>query len=175
MKLIVGLGNPGKKYELTRHNAGFMAVDALRKELKLPEWKPEKKFQAEISSDTESGVALMKPQTFMNLSGEAVAAFVKFYKLDASDVLVVYDDVDLLFGVLRYRTEGSSGGHNGIQNIIDILGTAHIARLKIGVGHETKTLPTEAFVLQPFSREELDALPNLIQEACGVIQAKFLP
>lgn len=151
MKLIVGLGNPGKKYEKNRHNIGFRIIDAL--------------------GDLGHDVTVLKPMDFMNNSGEAVAKKVKFYKLDPSkDILVISDDKDMIFGKLRERSEGSAGGHNGLRSIIEHLGTESFHRLKFGVGHEDQKIPTDAFVLQNFSKEEEELLPDLIGKAVSKIK-----
>ena len=170
MKLVVGLGNPGKEYENTRHNVGFRVLDALRSKLLMDDWKYEKKFEAEISEDKERGIVLMKPQAFMNLSGKVVRAYVQFYKIDTSEVVVIYDDVDLNFGDLRFRESGSSAGQKGMQDIMDLLGTKEIARLRIGIGHENKTIPTETFVLQKFTDEEEEALDGIFEQALAAIE-----
>lgn len=151
MKLIVGLGNPGKEYEHTRHNIGFRVVDQIPKAQHL---------------------LILKPDTFMNLSGKAVLEQVNFYKIDPSkDLLIISDDKDMLFGKIRFRSEGSSGGHKGLQSIIDHLGTHQFARLKIGVGHADQTIPTDAFVLQKFTKEEEDQLSEVIEAALKKVQA----
>lgn len=152
MKLVIGLGNPGKEYEKTRHNIGFRIVEAL----------------SELGND----VTVLKPMEFMNNSGKAVAKEVKFYKLDPTkDILVVSDDKDMIFGKLRERSEGSAGGHNGLKSIIEHLGTENFHRLKFGVGHEDQKIPTDAFVLQNFSKDEEEKLPELIDEAVKKIEA----
>ncbi len=134
MKLIVGLGNPGKEYEKTRHNVGFRVADELARCLGEA-WSLSEKFKASLLPPTS--YLLAKPQTFMNLSGQSVSSLVRFYKLDpSSDLLVISDDKDMLFGKLRLRDEGSSGGHNGLESIIEHLGTEKFHRLKIGVGQE---------------------------------------
>ena len=157
MKLIVGLGNPGKQYENTRHNAGFLAVDDFLREEKAV-W--EKKFDAlfcqqSLAHDTRT--AWLKPQTFMNESGKAVRQAVEFYKIDASsDLLVIHDDIDLPLGAVRAAVDSSSAGHKGVQNIIEALGTQKFHRVRIGINQRPpgdKT-PTEAYVLQNFSEEE---------------------
>jgi|CXWL01.1.fsa_nt_gi PTH1 family peptidyl-tRNA hydrolase len=151
MKLIVGLGNPGKLYEKNRHNIGFRIVDAL----------------GELGND----VMILKPMDYMNNSGKAVAKEVKFYKLDPSnDILIISDDKDMIFGKLRERSEGSAGGHNGLKSIIAELGTENFHRLKFGVGHEDQSIPTDAFVLQNFSEEEEGQLPELIREAAKKVE-----
>ena len=134
MLIIAGLGNPGKEYENTRHNAGFMVMDALAE--KIGADISEKKHKALCGKGVIGGekVILMKPQTYMNLSGEAVHEAVQFYKIPADHVLVIYDDVSLPVGKLRVRPTGSAGGHNGIKNIIAHLGTQEFPRIKIGTG-----------------------------------------
>ena len=172
MKLIIGLGNPGEKYHSTRHNIGFRIVDALRNKLEAEDWKNSDKHEALMSEAKYQGekVLLVKPQTFMNLSGKSVASLVTFYKLDPDqDIIVCCDDKDLLFGKLREKTESGSGGHNGIKSLIDSLGTKAFHRLKFGVGHEDQQIPTDAFVLQAFTDEEEEALPKLIQESLDQI------
>lgn len=151
MKLIVGLGNPGKEYSKNRHNIGFRIVDAL--------------------GDHGNDVKILKPMDYMNNSGKAVANEVKYYKLDPSkDILVVSDDKDMIFGKLRERSEGSAGGHNGLKSIIEHLGTENFHRLKFGVGHEDQKIPTDAFVLQNFSKEEEELLPGLIDSSVKKIE-----
>ena len=134
MKLIVGLGNPGKEYENTRHNAGFSVLDAIAEYCHVE--VTQKKFKALIALTRIDGeqVLLMKPQTYMNLSGEAVREAVQFYKIPPERMLVIYDDVSLPVGKLRVRPTGSAGGHNGIKNIIAHLGTQDFPRIKIGTG-----------------------------------------
>ncbi len=132
--IIVGLGNPGEKYEKTRHNAGFRAIDLLAKELDVNVWK--NKFQSFIADADFDGkkLLLVKPQTFMNNSGSAVSEIIKFYKLQPENVLVISDDVSMDAGKLRIRASGSHGGHNGLKDITELLGTDNIPRIKIGMG-----------------------------------------
>ncbi len=134
--VIIGLGNPGDKYEKTRHNAGFRTVDLLASELKAPAWK--NKFQALIAETTYEGkkLLLVKPLTYMNNSGAAVSEIVKFYKLPTESLVVISDDVSMDAGRLRIRASGSHGGHNGLKDIIELLGTDAIARIKIGMGQK---------------------------------------
>lgn len=165
MKLIVGLGNPGKKYEHTRHNAGFLAISQFQKQHEeFKEWKFNKKFNAEISPATINNekVMLAKPQTFMNSSGMAVKAMVQFYKLEPKDVWVIHDDLDLPLGTLRIKTGGSSAGHNGVQSIIDVLGT-DFARFRIGIAEEEKNEEAEQFVLKPFALLDTVQLKHTIK------------
>lgn len=163
MKLIVGLGNPGKEYANTRHNVGFMVLDALSSD-----WKLEKKLKSEVSEIriADHKVLLVKPQTYMNLSGEAVQAVAAFYKVDPSDIVIIYDDVDLEFAKLRVRHGGGSGGHNGLKSLIQHLNDQFI-RFRIGVGNETlkNPIPTDKFVLAPFTPEEQTQLPTVINQA----------
>lgn len=171
MKLIVGLGNPGKEYEKTRHNVGFMIVDAL-----ASSWKLEKKLQAEISEATIDAerVLLAKPQTFMNLSGEAVQKIASFYKIDPADVVIIYDDVDLEFGKLRVRHGGSSGGHNGVKSVLQHLGDEFI-RFRVGVRNETVNNPiaTDKFVLAPFSSAEQAQMGTIIEQATHELRLRL--
>jgi PTH1 family peptidyl-tRNA hydrolase len=172
MKLIIGLGNPGDKYRNTRHNIGFRIIDELRKSYGA-ESASCSKYNAETTEIHigEQKILLIKPMTFMNLSGESVQQFVNFYKLDPKeDILVVFDDKDLLFENMRHREEGSAGGHNGIKSLIKHLGTQKFHRLKFGVGHEEQNIPTDAFVLQKFSAEEGNDIPDLIKKALVKIE-----
>ncbi len=155
MKLIVGLGNVGTKYTFTRHNAGFMLADsiALNSGITFKENSRLKCFLTKFSSGGEDYL-LIKPTTFMNLSGEAVRAVADYYKIGVNDILVVYDDLSLELGKIRFRANGSDGGHNGIKSVIQHMGTKDIARLKIGIGPQPQ-IPSEVFVLQNFSQEEL--------------------
>jgi peptidyl-tRNA hydrolase, PTH1 family len=159
MKIIVGLGNPGIKYEITRHNAGFLAVDYLLKSGDMFMMaRPAKEFEAETftQQDGDVKIVLMKPQTFMNDSGLAIKAIFDISK----DVLVSHDEVDLPFGTLRINKNSSAAGNNGVESIIRELGTQDFTRMRIGI--ETRTtradMPTDAFVLSPFTTEELDML-----------------
>lgn len=146
MKVIVGLGNPGKKYERTRHNAGFITIDLVAEKLGVK--INTKKFKAEIAEVFVRGekVLLVKPQTYMNLSGESVRAIFDFYNVTEEDLLVITDDKDLDVGFIRFRPKGSSGGQNGIKNIIAHLGTQEFARVKVGIG-SNPLIPTVDYVL----------------------------
>lgn len=135
MKLIAGLGNPGKEYEHTRHNMGFDTIDILASRWHVSLWK--ETFKAKVASVSVSGekVLLVLPQTYMNNSGEAVSALARYYKIDPEDIFIICDDLDLLPGVTRIRKKGSAGGHNGIKSLIACLGTEDFNRFRIGVGH----------------------------------------
>ena len=170
MKLVVGLGNPGKKYEGSRHNVGFQVLDSLGLD-----WQLMTKASALVAKEThtradgkKTTVLYAKPQTFMNLSGAAVLALQQFYKIPTENILVVYDDKDLPIGTVRFRDKGSSGGQNGIGNIITVLGTAQIARVKVGVAPQDADQPlgdTAKYVLNRFSREQEELLPEVMDQA----------
>ena len=165
MKLIVGLGNIGTKYTFTRHNVGFMLADsfALNNDLSFRENSRLKCLMTNLRNGIDDYL-IIKPTTFMNLSGESVRAVVDYYKIPITDVLIVYDDLSLELGKIRFRANGSDGGHNGIKSIIQHLGTKDVARLKIGIGPQ-QNLPSEVFVLQNFSKEELEVLKTTIVKA----------
>ncbi len=160
MKMIVGLGNPGQQYAKTRHNVGFMAVDKLAQDLKAVVNKT--KFKALIGEGYigQEKVILIKPQTYMNLSGEAVGSLVRWYKLNPSDVVVVYDDMDLPLGKLRIRPKGGPGGHNGMKSIIAHLGTAEFPRIRIGIGRAEHD--SVNYVLGNFAEQELDVINRIM-------------
>jgi PTH1 family peptidyl-tRNA hydrolase len=167
MKIIVGLGNPGEKYKNTRHNAGFLAVDYILNNDGFMDAKPSHEFKSEMYSwgSGDSKLIFLKPQTYMNDSGQALKVICNFYKLDLSkDLLIIHDEVDLPFDTIRLTESSSAAGHNGVQSIIDNIGTQDFHRIRIGV--ETRAsreeLPTDAFVLQNFSDEELNKLQTEI-------------
>lgn len=162
MKLIIGLGNIGDKYVFTRHNAGFMVLDRLsvKENFSFREEKKLKSFIAKVRLLGEEFL-LVKPTTFMNLSGEALRAVLDYYKIKVEDILVIYDDLSLELGKIRFRATGSDGGHNGIKSIIQHLGSNKFARLKIGIGPQPQ-VPAEHFVLQNFSKEQLETLKSVL-------------
>lgn len=164
MKLIVGLGNFEDKYLFTRHNAGFMMVDFFVM-FNNQSFKQDKKLKSMLAKFKFNGedVVLIKPLTYMNLSGEAVSAVMNFYKIEVKDVLVIYDDISLDLGRVRFRPSGSDGGHNGIKSIIQHLGTNKFDRLKIGIGPQPN-IPSEAYVLQNFSKDELEKLKDIFKK-----------
>lgn len=173
MKLIVGLGNIGNKYTFTRHNAGFMLADsiALNNNLTFRENSRLKCLMTNLRNGVDDYL-IIKPTTFMNLSGEAVRAVMDYYKIPIEDILIVYDDLSLEIGKIRFRANGSDGGHNGIKSIIQHLGTKDVARLKIGIGPQPN-LPSEVFVLQNFSKEELETLKGVLSTAKNGIECFF--
>ena len=155
MKLIVGLGNPGSEYAKTKHNVGWMFVDRMAERIGATGWKEKEKGMVAEGRVGAEKVLLVKPQTYMNLSGESIQAILNFYKLDAeSELLVIYDDISLAPGRIRVRAKGSAGGHNGIKNIIAMTGTQGFARIKIGVGEKPEGWDLADYVLGRFSKEE---------------------
>lgn len=170
MKLIIGLGNPGKQYEKTRHNAGFIMIEELVKAFGLPNFHLEKKFNAEISEGQRSGekIILAKPETFMNRSGQSARAIMDFYKIPIEDIAVIHDDLDINLGAYKISLDSSAGGHNGIQSIIDTIGTQKFKRIRIGIeGAEKKKdrlMSGSDFVLQNFSDKEMDSIKKLTQK-----------
>ena len=175
MKLIVGLGNPGKEYDKTRHNVGFMVVDNYIEHINISdnEWK--KKFNSLYLQTDIRGekVIFMKPLTYMNLSGQAVKEVVDYFKIDISDILVVSDDLDLLVGNFKLREAGSSGGHNGLKNIALCLGTDKFKRLKVGIS-KNSSIDIKDYVLGKISRDDLDTLNGLFKELNNVIDDYFV-
>ena len=164
MKLIVGLGNPEEKYNFTRHNFGFLALDFYAKVHNLT-WEPHPKFGAIYLKHGD--YLLIKPQTYYNDSGTAVRAFADFYKIPLSDILVICDDFDLPFGVTRYREKGSAGGNNGLKSIIANLGSQDFPRLRLGTGNDEirAKLGDINFVLSKFTSEEKEQLGNILKTA----------
>ena len=173
MKLIVGLGNIGSKYTFTRHNIGFMLADsiAINNNLSFRENSRLKCFMTNLRNGNDDYL-IIKPTTFMNLSGESVRAVMDYYKIKTQDILIVYDDLTLDLGRIRFRANGSDGGHNGIKSIIKHVGTSDIARLKIGIGPQPN-LPSEVFVLQNFSKEELEKIKEVLSNAKEGISCYF--
>jgi PTH1 family peptidyl-tRNA hydrolase len=171
VKVIVGLGNPGKKYEDTRHNVGFMTIDKISKKWGIP--VTQNKFRALVGEgriDFER-VLLVKPQTYMNLSGESVAEVLHFYKLTADDILVIYDDLDLPVGKLRLREKGSAGGHNGIKSLIQHLGTQEFKRIKIGIDRPEPGRSVSDYVIGSFPSSDkpaIDEAVDIAAQACAM-------
>ncbi|MFU2163404.1 aminoacyl-tRNA hydrolase [Streptococcus pluranimalium] len=164
-KLIVGLGNPGSKYDNTRHNVGFMAVDTIVKELDLT-FTEDKTFKAYVTSGFIEGekVYLIKPTTFMNNSGIAVKALLTYYNIAIEDLMVIYDDLDMAVGKIRFRQKGSAGGHNGIKSIIAHIGTQEFDRIKIGIGRPQNGMTVINHVLGKFSSEEMITIDNTLDK-----------
>lgn len=181
MNIIIGLGNPGKKYEDTRHNIGFMVVDELARQDSLT-WQEEKKNKALVAKGAD--YLLVKPQTFMNDSGQTVAALLRYYhilprsifgiKKDSdltSSLTVIHDELDLSLGKYKVANNSSSAGHNGVQSIINHLKTKNFQRIRIGISTESrKNIPGDKFVLQRFSDEEINLLKNILPEILSKIK-----
>ncbi len=171
MKLIAGLGNPDDKYKFTRHNAGFMALDYLKYQWDF-DFKFESKFNAELAKINHNGQSLimLKPFTYMNLSGQSVIAVMNFYKISKEDVLIIYDDIAMPLGKIRFRAKGSDGGHNGIKSIIKVFGGDNsFDRLKIGIGPQPN-LPSEVFVLQNFTDNQLLELKTVLENVQSAVE-----
>lgn len=173
MKLVIGLGNPGSKYAHTRHNMGFELVDMLAEDLRAPAYK--KKFNALYTKVNFRGevVYIMKPLTYMNLSGEAVKLFVDYYNIDIDDIIVVLDDMALEPGRFRLRKKGSSGGQKGLGNIIDLLHTKNIKRIRIGTG-EPKDKNVVDYVLTVPKGDEADKIEKALDEALLALKYAIL-
>ncbi len=174
MKVVVGLGNPGKEYERDRHNIGFVVVDAFARKHGF-EFR-RRKFRSTLAEGRfgSEKLLLSKPLTFMNLSGEAVAPLAAFYKLPSESLLVVADDLDIPLGEIRLRPKGGSGGHNGLKSIIDHLGTREFPRLRIGIGRPPAGVDPADYVLQPFSPEEIPVVELVVERAVGAIETWIL-
>lgn len=181
MKLIVGLGNPGDQYEDTRHNIGFMVVDHVSKELSTTtvSWQEDMRANAWITKAGDT--ILVKPKTYMNNSGTAVQKLLSYYKLDASDLWVIHDDLDLPLGKIRIRLGGSAGGHNGVESIIEHLSTDTFLRFRLGIGRGKETDPEHPdrgiqhrtvikYVLSKFTDHEAGELRKLIHHATDAVQ-----
>jgi len=164
MKVIVGLGNPGPQYAETRHNVGFLLVDLLAEVYKF---QFRAKFQGLWAEGNVEGerLLLLKPQTFMNLSGRSVREITNFYKISGEDLLIVHDDLDLALGKIRLREQGSAGGHNGIKSILAELGTERFWRLKLGVGRPPREYDPARYVLSPFAEDEMTPLDEVLGRA----------
>ncbi len=171
IRMIVGLGNPGPEYELTRHNAGFWFVDNLNTS---DRWNRETKFSALVAKMNIGGtdVLLVKPQTYMNRSGLAVGSIARFYKIKPEEILVVHDELDIQPGQAKLKRSGSTGGHNGLKDIVKALGSQNFWRLRLGIGHPRNTnphLPVIDYVLQRPKNEDMDRIVDAINRAIPVL------
>ncbi|MER3544622.1 MAG: aminoacyl-tRNA hydrolase [Chloroflexota bacterium] len=169
--LIVGLGNPGRRYVGNRHNVGFQVLDRLAAAHGLAFSRSQGQALIATGQIANRPVILAKPQTYVNESGRAVAALVRFYQVDMPNLLVVYDDLDLPFGTLRLRPEGSAGGHHGMESIIAALGRQDFPRLRIGIGRPPGRMDPVEYVLQDFDREQQEFLPELYDRAVKAIES----
>lgn len=173
--LIVGLGNPGQEYQGTRHNIGFLCMDELAKANNFDPWINKKDLKCQMTRGQvgETHVILCKPTTFMNLSGEAAAAMINFYKIAPGSVVAVYDEIDIPFGQIRTRLGGSSAGHNGVKSLIQHLGE-QFGRVRVGIGPKTpEQMDSADFVLAKFSSQQQAQLKNLTQETNAVLSEYF--
>lgn len=169
--LIIGLGNPGNKYDGTRHNIGFACVDNLATKLDFPDWVEKKDLKCLYSQQTiaDNRVILIKPTTFMNLSGQAAQAVQRFYKIPLNQTIAVYDELDIDFGQIRTRVGGSSAGHNGAQSLIDHIGE-DFGRVRVGIHNEISNKADGAdFVLGKFTKDEQTQLPALLREVTAIL------
>lgn len=168
MKLIAGLGNPGKKYDRTKHNTGFMTIDHYLQKNKLK--LSQNKFDGLYTKEKINGedVIILEPQTYMNESGRSISQVANFYKIDPQDILVIQDDMDMPIGKIRIRKDGKSGGHNGIKSIIRDLGTQKFNRLKIGIRHPEKT-SVVSWVLTPFNQDQQELMDNAFETSSEII------
>ncbi len=167
--LIVGLGNPGREYSASRHNVGFMVMDQLAEELETSFRKVKMKALMTAVRHNGERIILIKPQTFMNLSGQAVSSFIRFYKLPLENVLVVYDDVDLPFETLRLKPDGGDAGQRGVRSIIQQLGTKSFPRLRVGIDRPPGRMEVSDYVLQKFSAAEKGILPFILDTASEAV------
>ncbi|GFN33757.1 aminoacyl-tRNA hydrolase [Paenibacillus xylaniclasticus] len=170
MKWIVGLGNPGTKYQNTRHNVGFMAIDMLAKRWGIS--VTQSKCKALIGEGNVGGVkvVLIKPMTFMNLSGESVRAYMDYYKVPLEDLIVIYDDLDTELGRIRLRYQGSAGGHNGIKSIIQHIGTQTFNRIRMGITRPQPGSDIADYVLDNFAKSEQEKLAAMIEQTCDAAE-----
>ena len=166
MKLVVGLGNPGKQYEKTRHNVGFMVIDSYNKKNTLLEKKKFNGLYTEQIINNEK-IILLKPQTYMNLSGNCVLKFVEYFNIKIEDIFIIYDDINYEVGTFKIKRNGSSAGHNGLKSIITLLKNDNIKRIKIGIS--MNKIPLEDYVLQKFSNEDIKKVNNVIEDVINII------
>jgi len=176
VKLVVGLGNPEERYTGTRHNLGFEVLDELVKKLNLVDWTVEDKFKAELIKTPE--LILVKPKTFVNLSGMAVKSLTTYYKIASEDVVIIHDELDLPLGKIKVRLGGAAAGHHGVESIIKELGTDQFIRVRLGIGnlktqsaeHRKGHVSAEKFVLEPFLHQEKSTVKHMIKQAIKALE-----
>jgi len=177
--IIVGLGNPGPEHDQTRHNAGFLALDALQRGFSASDFQMDSKFYATLTTVLIDGkkVMLVKPTTYMNNSGRAIRSLVDFYKLDPKHLVVIHDDLDIAPGTLRTTESSRAAGNNGVESIIETLGTQDFFRIRLGIGRPTETegvcMPSHDYVLSRFSEEEYTALEKLFPEVESIVRTRL--
>lgn len=164
--ILLGLGNPGKEYEKTRHNAGWLALDALAARYGFPKFAYDKNLKAAVTGMPlgETMYLLAKPDTFMNLSGHAAQALLHYYRLEPQDITVIFDDIDIPLGTVRVRETGSGGTHNGMKSVIQVLGTPDVPRIRLGIKPEHPVTDLSAFVLGRLSAPEMTALEKVFED-----------
>ncbi len=167
--LIAGLGNPGREYRHNRHNIGFMLIDRLAEKWGIPLSRQQQKALVGVGQTGPHRIVLAKPQTFMNRSGDAIGPLARFYRIETSEVLVAYDELDIPFGHLRLRMKGGAGGHNGMRSVIQHLGP-DFPRLRLGIGRPPGRVPPAAFVLQEFDDAELNQVDALLDAAASAVE-----
>ena len=167
--LIAGLGNPGRQYKLNRHNIGFMLVDSLAKQLEISFSRLESRALVVKHKFQDRSIILAKPQTFMNLSGQAVGALVKFYKIPLENLLIVYDEVDLPLGIIRLRPSGGSAGHKGMVSIINRLDSQDFPRMRMGIGRPPGSMDAGSYVLRDFTNQELEFLSEFLDRGVEAV------
>lgn len=169
MKLIIGLGNPGKQYEYSRHNVGFMIVNEFR--IKLGEGQETVEHEAQVSRGkfADQEIVIARPMTYMNNSGRSVAGLVRAYQPAMEDLLVVHDDLDLPLFTLRFKQGGGSAGHNGVRSIMEALGTDEFCRLRFGIGRPPGRMDPAAYVLEPFAKKEMEELGFYVEQAADAL------
>ena len=171
MKMIIGLGNPGKQYEKTRHNVGFHVIDELSDTSVSHCNAIEIHGMYTVVHRPEGKVMLVKPLTYMNLSGECVRPLMDYFEIDVEDIVVLYDDLDIAPGTIRLRQKGSAGGHNGMKSLIAHLGTDQFNRIRIGVGRPTGGMKVADYVLSPFSKEEKPLIEDMVKKSASACEA----
>jgi PTH1 family peptidyl-tRNA hydrolase len=163
--LFIGLGNPGREYKFTRHNIGFLTIDELAEKCAVKINRVKNKSLIGSGFYLQNKITLSKPQTFMNLSGQAVVSLIKYFKLPIENTLIIHDDLDLPFGTLRMRPSGSAGGQKGVVSVIQMLGTDQVPRLRMGIGRPPGRMDPVNYVLQRFSNNEEDILADVLDRA----------
>ncbi len=171
MRMIIGLGNPGKQYEKTRHNVGFHVIDELANRLGAPSMQS--KFNGMYTTIHHSAekVMLVKPLTYMNLSGECVRPLMDYFDVDVDDIVVLYDDLDFAPGEIRLRQRGSAGGHNGMKSLIAHLGTEHFKRIRLGIGRPIGGMKVSDYVLAPFGKDEKPMIDEMVRKSAKACEA----
>ena len=169
--LLIGLGNPGREYKDTRHNFGFMLIDRIAVRLNARGMKVQSKAIVMITTHEDNKLILAKPQTFMNLSGQSVQGLVHFYKIPLTNVMILSDDLDIPFGTIRIRGAGGPGGQRGLSSILEKLGTKEVPRLRLGIGRPPGRMDAAAYVLQNFSRDEMQTLSEVLDHGAEAVLA----